>query len=847
MFIDIDIFEELINSPLCGVFIYQENGEIVFANSTFASLMGYEDPDELLGISFFKFLPDGEKAAVKKVVERRLRGERFYLEHTGRVYIAKDRSRKPVRTFGQTIIFRAKFSGLVFVIDETEARSLEKLFYALSQINQIAIHAEDEQMLKKEVCNALVGVGYASVCIGKVDENSRVFNVEYYNSRLPDVDGLFKEIVIKADGSIPFGRGTVYRAYTSGNIAIISNVLKSRDMSGWWNYHKRYNIHSACSVPIVKNGKVEYILLLHDDVQDSFSDKNLYLLKEIQRDFAFALDKLEKERFANLASSALNIGFDFVLIVDEGFRVTWANQSAGYFFGYSVENIKGIPFFELVYERANYMKKELSSTKVVVSGIFNYRHSSGRKIPMVPTVITRMETDKGKVYIVVGKDVTGEHRLQEKINTLTRVDEVTGLPNRRHFLETIRVVVDSFLLQGEFFGCVAVVNPLNFDQINQAFGMNAGDKILREIGKRIRSSVKKYDEVARLDSDKFGILLKGLRNEEDALIIMDRVLEKLKEPYEIENQQVEIGFTIGLSLIPRDGKSGMALISRAQSALVDARIKGENSCSFYRKDLEVQASSKLRLKKELNRALNRNEFIVYYQPYFDNKGRIAGAEALLRWQKNGNVVSPMSFVPYLEETGQIVAVEKLVLLRVLEMFELLEERAITPVPVSLNISPVSLRREDFFDEFSEMVRRSALEPEYIHIEIVERAFINEIDRTVALMKKMKDRGFKFLIDDFGTGYSSLSYLSELPVDFVKIDISFVSKLLRDRRAASVVKSIIGLSHDLGIEAIAEGVESHEQLEHLKSIGSDYFQGYLFNRPMPERDFIDLIADVQKEG
>ncbi len=1133
----LDFFKNLINSSLLGVYIYQEDGKIVFSNKAFADLMGYESPQELIGKSFLDFLCCSDKEKAREVIKRRISGEKFYLEYNDRVYVARDNSRKPIKAFGQTILYKGKYSGLVFVVDQTEEKSLEKLFYALSQINQIAIHAKEEEELLKGVCETLVRIGYASVCVGRIDEKNKRFVIDYYKTRLPDADEIFETVKIKVDGSKPFGRGTVYKAYTSGEIAIISDVLKSGDMQGWWEYHIRYNIHSACSVPIVKDEKIQYILLMHDDVPDSFSDRNIFLLKEIQRDFTFALeklhkerllnvlneamkkshdmvvilnsegeieyvndtvlellgynrkemigntldlfieciesellgdsvsrnilgchtkdgnklcidatvvpiyfkggaepdyfvvsakdvtdlvmresqirfqsgiydtlytlnrlyislehpeemlkrlpeifvdhmdveaafvvtladdgirisegrvkdetcrgfieefkrsiskvtsskkfrktslyksivnrriyiindinhknglgsmrdvalrygvsggcsipitmenrryvlvlvtrrknmfdrkvydllkivqenlafilDKLKKERFANIAFSALNIGFDFILIMDEKHRVIWANTQAERFFGYAAGGLIGVSFSNLVVGDESDIERDLSDRRQVVSSVFKYRNSNNETV-IAPTVITRMRSKEGfSYYIVAGKDITNERKLQKKIDLLVRMDEVTGLPNRRYFLESIKRFADSLPLQSDTIGCVAVINPLGFYQINRALGFESGNEILKEIGRRIRESLRDYDEVAKLESDRFGVLLKGLRNEEDALIVMEKVLDSLRRPYEIDSQQIDISFAVGLSPIPRDGREAAQLINKAQSALADAKARGENSCGFFRKEVEVQAFNKLRLKKEINRALNKEEFILFYQPYFDSNGTVIGSEALLRWKKGKKVIPPVEFISYLEESGLIVDAEKLALKVALDTIKRIKQEKVQPICVSLNVSPVSLKKEGFFDYFCELVRRSGVEPTLVNVEIVERSFLDDIEYATSLLEKMRSKGFRVLIDDFGTGYSSLSYLSRLPIDYVKIDISFIRRLLDDDRTASVVKTIINLSHDLGMKTIAEGVEQKKQFETLKSLGCDYFQGYLFAHPMPKGEFINLLRKSGK--
>jgi diguanylate cyclase (GGDEF)-like protein len=394
----------------------------------------------------------------------------------------------------------------------------------------------------------------------------------------------------------------------------------------------------------------------------------------------------------------------------------------------------------------------------------------------------------------------------------------------------------------DVIGCVAIINPINFSQVNRAFGFEEGNQILKEIAERIKSALRDYDIVAKLESDRYGVLLKELKNEEDALIIMTKVLDSLLKPYNIGKHRINLSFDVGLSLIPKDGDNPEILIDRAQSALTDARAKGENTFGFFRKDLAIQAFNKLKLKNSLINAIENREFIVYYQPYFDKNRKIVGAEALLRWQKDNEIIPPMEFIPYLEETEMIVKVDSQVLDIVLNNILNLKKRNINTPTISINVAPQSLIKKDFDKKLISAVSKTGVESNLINIEIIERAFLHNIDYVQELIKKLKQKGFGLSIDDFGTGYSSLSYLTRLTVDYIKIDMSFIRQMMEDVNTRSIVETIIYLSHKLNMQTIAEGVETQNQYDMLCNMGCDYFQGYLFSRPLPEKEFEKLLLN-----
>ena len=285
------------------------------------------------------------------------------------------------------------------------------------------------------------------------------------------------------------------------------------------------------------------------------------------------------------------------------------------------------------------------------------------------------------------------------------------------------------------------------------------------------------------------------------------------------------------------------MFDKAESALLNSRLKGENTVGFFKKEFEESARKKVDLRNGLNEAMAKNQFVLHYQPYFDIKtGSIKGAEALLRWQRDGILTPPMEFIPFLEQSGMITKVENWIFGEVASKIKIWSDGGLNVVPVSVNISPASFGDPHIKENIEAALGKNGVEPDLFNFEIVERTFIDNLEYSGRLLNDLKEKGFGLSIDDFGTGYSSLSYLAELPFDYLKIDISFVRKMLLDKHSRYIVETIIYLSKKLNMKSIAEGVEAEEQLELLKELGCDYIQGFLLSEPLEETKFEKLLEN-----
>ncbi|OSS43174.1 diguanylate cyclase/phosphodiesterase (GGDEF / EAL domains) with PAS/PAC sensor(s) [Desulfurella amilsii] len=824
------------SSDIFGVFVYQENGKIVYANKTLEKLLGYEH-EGLLNKSFFDFLKVDFDTLnhIKDIVLKRLSGELFAIELKEYFFCNKHGIKIPVSIFAYTVDFEGKPSGLILVFDKSKEKSYEKLFFALSQINQLTIRQNNENDLLKAVCDVLVDKVSYSACVLGVVKNKKFKAIYKRAKNYIDESSIDFDLEVKPQNVC---NCSVSKAYFSKKISLIQNVSQTLNCEG--DFFSKFNVRSTCAIPILKNAKVSYIILIVDTLPDTFDDKFLHLLNEIQEDLIFALNKIEKDRFSLLTFSALNQSNELVVICDSNFRIIFVNEG-NYL---SSDAFKVLIGKEIAYlfdkEQFKIIKSSFYNTLKkgeAFLGLLKYDLKEGSK-EFYTSIYSFVDSGRITHYILIAKEVSQKEELKDKLYKLMHFDEATGFINLNTFIYTCELFFQKVLEHSQI-SSIMVINPIQFKNINHAFGYEMGNKILQEIALRLKQNIRLSNVIAKLESDRFGILIKDLKTPEDVLVITVKLLNELSKPYMVESHKILLSFNIGLSFFPNDSKNAKDLLNKAQVALVDARQKGENQAGFFRKDIETKSSQKLKLKAELELAVLNKKFIPFYQPYVDKDKNIVGAEALLRWNKNGKILLPGKFLSILEDTSLIVDVESMVLNQVLGDFKTIKSYCKHLVPISVNLSIQSLMQKHLAQSLVSNLKYFGINEPFLRIEIIERSFFNDFNYIRRLIDELRQSSVHFAIDDFGTGYSSLSYLTKLNVEFLKIDISFV-RGLSNTQTKNITKSIIYLAHSLNLKTIAEGVESMEQFEILKNMDCDYFQGYLFYKPLPKEEFFEII-------
>ncbi len=463
--------------------------------------------------------------------------------------------------------------------------------------------------------------------------------------------------------------------------------------------------------------------------------------------------------------------------------------------------------------------------------------------------------DQMKALSIVGtaQDITDRKQSEREIHRLAYFDSLTGLPNRVLFKDR----VEQALLHARRYRATLAMLFLDLDRfkvINDTLGHNVGDLLLKCVADRLAESVRHSDSVgrsvdkeenhslARLGGDEFTVLLTNLSDAQDAGKVARRIVEALVKPFSIEGREVFVTVSIGIAIFPADGDSGDTLLKNADCAMYHAKEEGRNNFQFYSNSLNAAANERLILEGELRHAVEREEFVVYYQPKVDLRtGGIIGAEALVRWQHpQRGLMHPAEFLPAAVDTGLIRAIDEGVLRMACRHNQGWQHRGKMPVSISINVSNSLFHGNTLLSVVEQALSQTGLAPACLELELTESIAMRNVEASIVMLTALKTMGVRLSIDDFGTGYSSLSYLQRLPIDIVKIDQSFIQEILTQAQPAPIVRAIIAMAHSLNLLVLAEGVEQEAQRTLLLEEGCDEAQGYLFGQPMPENAFAQLL-------
>ncbi len=841
------LLDALMNSTIFGVLLYRNNGSIILSNETFRNLLGYSE-DELKNMTPVDIVADEYKPKVKELFEKRMRGEVFAAEQLKHVLVAKDGTLKHSIIFAYTVTYMGKPAGFVIILDiskqkeqEEKINSVRTLYATLSEVNQIIVRASDDDSLFLDMSNKIVERGLFKDSLVILFDSDMNLKSTFSYRKSSYIDYL------KIYLNTPEGRsGQLTRSFLNTKIMIDNDTLKNPTMSPWRDEHTKRGYFSSATIPIIKKNKTIGVLNLCSDKRGFFKKDTYNLLREIMTDINYALDKIDNDKWHSMTSVALNSGFDFIIITDKYFTLLYSNESTYKIFGYSESELIGEHYAKILKGGSGKKGFEKKFLGTLLSGetltdIFLYKTKDNRDVYGYTTISPFMLKGEIEYYILIGKDITSEIKVEETVEKLLYFDILTGLPNKRFLSESVEAFIKDSTHSGAASAFI-IINPVNFSFINSAFDFEVGNKIMKEMAGRMKNIIKNYDILAKWEADKFAVFLKNLNYEEDALHVVNRILAILGEPYVCQDKKISISFNAGISLYPKDAKKSQDIFSKAEVALLNVRRKEGNTVGFFKKEFEEYARKKVELRNGLREAMAKKEFILHYQPYFDTQTHsIKGAEALLRWKRPDRIVPPMKFIPFLEQNGMITETESWIIGELASKMKQWTDEGLNVVPVSVNISPISFKNLHFKDNITAIINKNKINPKFFIFEIVERTFIENFEYSLMILNFLKESGFNLSIDDFGTGYSSLSYLADLPFDNLKIDISFVRKMLTEKHSRYIVETIIYLSKRLNMKSIAEGVETEDQLTLLKRLGCDYIQGFLFSKPLNEKEFKKFLA------
>ena len=452
-----------------------------------------------------------------------------------------------------------------------------------------------------------------------------------------------------------------------------------------------------------------------------------------------------------------------------------------------------------------------------------------------------LDFDGVPCFIGMFRDVTERKHYERRLEHLSTHDDLTGLANRVLLHDRLAQSLHYAHRSGRLVA-VLLVDLDRFKVINDSLGHDFGDQLLCAVAQRLLENVREADTVARMGGDEFVVLLAEVADAEDVGLLARKILDNLSRPYHVGHREIIITASLGISLYPKDSDSGAMLIRNADIAMYRSKRNDRSNFCFYAAEMNKHIRETLELEGELRHALERKEFCLHYQPKVDLlSGRIIGSEALIRWRHpRRGMVFPADFIPLAEETGLIVSLGAWVMREACQQARAWQEMGLPALSVAVNLSARQFRRGDLPQVVREVLQETGLDPCLLELELTESMVMGDPAGAEETMRALKNMGVRLSLDDFGTGYSSLNYLRSFPVDSLKIDRSFINDVATDPSGASVVASIIDIAHNLGLTAVAEGVETLEQLKFLSGCDCNMFQGYLFSEPLPAGEFADLL-------
>jgi len=622
-------------------------------------------------------------------------------------------------------------------------------------------------------------------------------------------------------------------------VVIVTDVASDPLWAEYRDLALSHGLRACWSTPILaSDGAVWGTFAMYYSEPRSPGPQELGLLVLATRLAGLAIERAKSIEELGKLSSAVEQASESVFITDRQGTIEYVNPAFERLTGYTQEEVIGkTPAVLKSDEHDDAFYHELWNT-ILDGRTFRAEFANrtkGGEIYCEEKVVTPINDHHGNLthFVSTGRDISERKRSEKTIERLAYYDSLTDLPNRVLFTDRL----NQALAQARRNSAALAVMFLDLDHfklVNDTLGHAMGDELLRVAAKRLTGLMREGDTVARVGGDEFTVLLPSAAGPEDATKIADRILEAMRQSWQLGGHEFHLTASLGIAMYPSDGTDGIALLRNADTAMYEAKDKGRDTCQRFTTSMNAKIAERVDLDNEMRRGLERGEFVVYYQPQVEiDSGKIVGVEALVRWQHpQRGLVPPMEFIPLAEETGLIVPLGEWILRAACAQARAWQVAGLPTLRMGVNLSARQFHLPDLPDVVQRVLDETGLGAQYLQLEITESLAMRDTDFTIDVLRHLKELGAEVSIDDFGTGHSSLAYLKHFPVDALKIDRSFVSSLTIDRADAAIVETVIALARALNLHVIAEGVETQEQLAFLKSRKCDDMQGYLFSRPVP---------------
>ncbi|HET8797406.1 MAG TPA: EAL domain-containing protein, partial [Thermoanaerobaculia bacterium] len=538
-----------------------------------------------------------------------------------------------------------------------------------------------------------------------------------------------------------------------------------------------------------------------------------------------------------------------VVLLDGELRFSFTGSSTQHLVGWSESEILGRSLFELVHPRdvdgaRKAFENILTHPNREAHGELRFRHKDGRWIWIEGFSQNLLEETSVNAIVLNYRDVSQRKETEKQLEYRAHYDSLTGLPNRLLFRD--RLVHSLAHARRNRVGvAVMYLDVDHFKLVNDGLGHSYGDLLLADVATRLQGALRASDTISRIGGDEFSILLPEVTNAEAVAGVARKVLDALAEPFRVEQHEIFVTASAGISCFPADGEDAETLLKCADAAMYRAKELGRNQAQLFTASMNERYVRRLALEQHLHHAIERQQLELYYQPVFERaRRRFASLEALLRWRDpNRGIVQPAEFIQLAEETGMIVPIGEWALRTACAQLRRWHDRGLTSLRMAVNISAVQLQHRGLVDVVRAALAESRIPPQMLQLEITESAAMQSFEQTLGVLRELRDLGVSVAIDDFGSGQSSLVYLKHFPIDTVKIDKEFLREVTSDDTAAAIVSYVINLAHTLSLSVVAEGVETEEQYSFLRHFACDLMQGYLFSKPLPANEVFPFLQQA----
>lgn len=759
---------------------------------------------------------------------------------------------------GWLSLTQVKLNALNEARNTAELKNLRMtyLYAALSQCNQAIVRCSNEAELFPQICRDAVKFGQMKMAwIGIIDPDTlRVIPVASFG------DGIkyLQDIQLSVDGNSPFGQGPTGTAMRNDQPFWCQDFFNDPLTAPWRERATHFGWRSSASLPLHRNGVVTGSFNVYFEHTYALDDAERNLLLEMAMDISYAIDRfeLEKQR-VNLTQQLQQTQFRMDNILDNIDQVIWsadANTHEMLFLNAAVEVIYGRSADDFFKHPKLWLDAVHPDDKLIATskdketreqgtGVAEYRiiRPNG-EVRWIRNHCRRVCDENSNIARLDGvvSDITDHKNAQSHIQHLAYYDALTGLPNRTLLDDRLNQAI-SAAIRNHSSLALMFLDLDHFKNINDTLGHHIGDQLLIQAAKRMQSSVRDQDTVARPGGDEFILVLLDT-DTNAAAHVADKILNAMSRPFTIEQHQLVATPSIGIAVYPDDGVDFQSLAQRADAAMYCAKQEGRNRYRFFSQEMQANSARTLLLENALRHALEQNQLQLHYQPQFCiHNGQIIGTEALIRWQHPDlGMISPAEFIPIAENSGQIMAIGAWVLRTALHQFKCWRDDGMAEITLAVNLSAIQFRDARLPELVTQVLAEAQLPHHILELELTESVAMDDPIAAIAIIDKLHALGIRMSVDDFGTGYSSLNYLKRFKVYKLKIDQSFVRDITGDPEDRAIVTAIINLSRSLGFQTIAEGVETQEQLTFLREQGCDEVQGYFFSKPLPAEQFVAFV-------